>query len=309
METDYDVLGLGCVAVDELLYVPAYPAPDTKIRVLHRERECGGLGATALVAAARLGGRCAYAGVLGNDPLSQFVTDSLQASGIDVAHIPRRNDARPIYSVIIVGEQTGTRNILFDASGGAGADVDAPSAELIRRSRVLFLDHYGMIGNLRAACIAREAGVHVVADIEDAQAPGLDQLLENIGHLVISAEIAQSLTGSADPAAAASKLWVTARQAVVVTCGDKGAWHVSSPGQTPRHQPAFEVNVVDTTGCGDVFHGAYAFALARGMDMPQRMRLASAAAAIKATRPGAQRGAPDLPAVQQFLATHPKERS
>src|ERR1700689_5399992 len=102
----YDVLGLGCAAVDELLYLPSYPAPDTKMRVLRRERERGGLGATALVAAARLGGRCAYAAVLANDPLSQFVSDSLAAEGIDVTHIPRRAEARPVHSVIIVGEQT-----------------------------------------------------------------------------------------------------------------------------------------------------------------------------------------------------------
>src|SRR4030081_808712 len=122
MSADFDVLGLGCAAVDELLYVPSFPLADTKTRIVRRERACGGLGATALVAAARLGGRCAYAAVLGNDPLSQFVTDTLQANGIDVTHIPRRADARPVHAVIIVGEETGTRNIFFDNSGRTGAD-------------------------------------------------------------------------------------------------------------------------------------------------------------------------------------------
>jgi len=309
MNTHYDVLGLGCAAVDELLYVSSFPSPDTKTRILRRERECGGLGATALVAAARLGGTCAYAGVLGNDPLSQFVCDSLHSNGIDVTHVPRRSDARPVHAVIIVGEQTGTRNIFFDPSGRTGADDELPTPELIRASRVLFLDQYGMTGNLRAARIAREAGIPVVADIEILGLPGLDELLQNIGHLVVSAEIAESLTGQADPALAAQRLWIPARDAVVVTCGDQGAWYLSAQDQPPRHQPSFAVKVVDTTRCGDVFHGAYAWALARGMDLSERVRIASAAAAIKATRPGGQRGAPDLAAVQAFLAEQSKVTS
>lgn len=305
MSMTYDVLGLGCAAVDELLYVSSYPPPDTKMRILRRERECGGLGATALVAAARLGARCAYAAVLGNDPISQFVSESLEADGIDVSHVPRRGDARPVHSVIIVDEKTGTRNIFFDNSARTGADEELPSPVLIRSARVLFLDQYGMTGNLRAARIARDAGIPVVADIEIIY-PGLDQLLENIGHLIVSAEIAASLTGQADPASAARQLLKPASAAVVVTCGDKGAWYLGSEAERPRHQPAFPVNVVDTTGCGDVFHGAYAWALARGLDIPERIRLASAAAAVKATRRGGQRGAPDLPTVQAFLAMQPK---
>src|SRR5262249_47191307 len=77
-----DVLGLGCVAGDDLLYVAAYPPADAKVQVRRRERQCGGLTGTALVAAARLGSRCAYAGVLGEDEDSRFVVDCLRREGI-----------------------------------------------------------------------------------------------------------------------------------------------------------------------------------------------------------------------------------
>lgn len=301
MSFDYDVLGLGCAAVDELLYVASYPQADAKARVLRRQRQCGGLGATALVAAARLGARCAYAAVLGNDPLSDFVADALGKEGIEVSLAPRRAEARPVHSVIIVGEDTGTRNIFYDTSGKTGADDELPSADLIRRSRVLFLDQYGMTGNLRAAKMANEAGVPVVADIEATDAPKLDQLLPMIGHLIVSKDIASQLSGQSDPIAAVRRLWAPHRQAVVVTCGDQGSWHITSADHSPIHQPAFKINVVDTTGCGDVFHGAYAFALARGYSIAERVRLASAAAAIKATRPGGQSGAPNLQSVHEFL--------
>jgi sugar/nucleoside kinase (ribokinase family) len=79
----YDILGLGCATVDDLLYVDSYPPPDTKTRILRSERQCGGLTATALVAAARFGAKCAYAGQLGNDDQSTFVDRALRAEGID----------------------------------------------------------------------------------------------------------------------------------------------------------------------------------------------------------------------------------
>ena len=109
-----DVLGLGVVAVDDLIFVPSYPPADAKIPVSRRERHCGGLTATALVAAARLGCHCFYAGVLGNDELSKFAIERLSQAGINFSHLVHRDEARPISSTIIVDEGRKTRNIFFD---------------------------------------------------------------------------------------------------------------------------------------------------------------------------------------------------
>src|SRR5436305_6526894 len=95
-QPQYDVLGLGCVAVDDLLYVPAYPPADAKVRVRRRERQCGGLTASALVAAARLGSRCAFAGVLGDDEDSAFVVACFAREGIDTSQLVRRPHASHI---------------------------------------------------------------------------------------------------------------------------------------------------------------------------------------------------------------------
>ena len=103
----------------------------------------------------------------------------------------------------------------------------------------------------------------------------------------------------ADPPALA--LWSPRRTAVVVTCGAEGCWFLDADTlDRPQHQPAFAVHVVDTTGCGDVFHGAYAAGLAERLDLPARVRLAAATAALKATQPGSQR-APRRPLVEAFL--------
>jgi sugar/nucleoside kinase (ribokinase family) len=297
-----DVLGLGCAAVDDLLYVDAYPPADAKVRVRRRERQCGGLTATALVAAARLGARCAYAAILGTDADSEFVIASLGREGIDVGHVVRREGARPIHSTIIVDEGRLTRTIFFDLAGSVGADPELPPAEVIRSARVLYVDHYGIEGMVRSARIARSAGIPVVADLERNEWPGFPELLGLVDHLIVSRDFAERLTGDGDPARAVGKLWAADRQAVVVTCGAEGCWYRGPGPDGVRHHPAFAVRAVDTTGCGDVFHGAYAEALARGDDLGRRIRFASAAAALKATRPGGQAGIPTRAAVEAFLS-------
>jgi sugar/nucleoside kinase (ribokinase family) len=298
-----DILGLGCVAIDDLLSVAAYPPADAKVPVQRRERQCGGLTATALVAAARLGARCAYAGILGDDDLSEFVVDRLRQEGIDVSLIRRRAGARPIYSIVIVDEGRQTRTIFYDLHGVFGAQPDWPEEQVIRASRVLFVDHFGVEGMIRAARIARAAGIPVVADFESNHMPQFPDLLALVDHLIVSQEFAQTLTGEADPRLAVQRLWTGERKAVTVTGGAAGCWHLDRAGDA-RHCPAFPVRVVDTTGCGDVFHGAYAAVLARDLPFRDRIRFASAAAALKATQRGGQAGSPTRAAVEAFLKEH-----
>ncbi|MDR3688891.1 MAG: PfkB family carbohydrate kinase [Fimbriimonas sp.] len=298
----FDVLGIGCVAVDDLLYVDAYPLADAKLRIRRAERHFGGLTGTALVAAAKLGAKCGFAGLLGIDELSRSVEQNFLDHGIDTTNVVRREDAQPIHSVIIVAEEGNTRNVFYEYSAPIGADPAGPSEECIRDAQVLFLDHIGVPGNIRAAAIAREAGIPVVADLEEVHDPKFPDLLELIDHVVISERFALTYTNCKTAGEAAAALWHPDRDTVAVTCGDRGVWFVSSIHPEPTHLPAFPVNVVDTTGCGDVFHGAYAVSLAYGDGVEERLRFASAAAALKATRPGGQTGAPNLRELTAFLS-------
>jgi sugar/nucleoside kinase (ribokinase family) len=299
--SSFDVLGLGCCAVDEILYVDAWPPADVETRVLRRERHCGGLTATALVAAARLGGRCAYAGVLGKDADSEFVLDCLKREGIDVSHAIRRRGARPVRSVIVVDEHRRTRNIFYDSEGVAGADAHAPSKQLIASVRVLFVDRFGIPGMIRAARIAKAAGIPVVSDWENVEVPRARELMRLVDHFIVAEDFALRLTGTDHPATAVSALQSAGHKVAVVTCGERGCWFHVQGWLLPRYHPAFKVEAVDTTGCGDVFHGAYAFALAQGMPSLERIRLASAVAALKATRHGGQEGIPTLAVARRFL--------
>ena len=279
----FDVLGLGCTAVDDLLYVPRFPGVDEKMQVERSLRRFGGLTGVALVAAARAGAHCGYAGCLGEDELSAYAASCLTREGVDVSFAPRLPQGRVVHSMVVVGNDSGSRNVFFEGSGLIGAHDTEPADQVIRDCRVLFIDQWGMKGNLRAARIARSAGAAVIADLEDARDPLFRAVLDLVDHLVLGESFAKEISGEPDAASAARALWRADRAAVIVTCGAKGCWSVSPETRlAPVHHPAFSVTATDTTGCGDVFHGAYAASLARGETLEARIRFAAAAAALKA---------------------------
>src|SRR5262249_31784101 len=248
----------------------------------------GGLCASALVAGSRLGARCAYAGTLGRDEYSRFVLDTLRREAVNVRHVVRCPDARPVRSVVGVDETQRTRNIFYDTQQVLGADPRLPEKTVILSTRVLLVDRFGLPGMIRAARLARTAGIPVVADFEGGTRAHLQDLLELSDHLILPERFACALTAAPTPAAAPLTLWRTDRAAVVRTSRAQRCWVLRSPGRLPRQVAAFRVQAFDTTGCRDVFHGAYAAALARGIEVTDRLLFATAAAPLKATQRGGQ---------------------
>ncbi len=298
----FDVLGFGAIALDNLLYLEHYPEADSKVPVLDSVRQGGGLTATALVAVARLGGRAAYAGVLGGDALSREAIEGLEAEGVDCSLVMQQPDARPVSAVVIIDNATGSRTILADPRRFVIRPPEAVDDALIAQARVLFLDQRIASTGRYAAERARRLGIPVVADIERLTDPGVHEMMALTDHLIVGQALAAELSGESDPARAAEALWRADRAAAIVTAGDRGAWFRTAEGGV-RHQPAYPVSVVDTTGCGDVFHGAYALQLARGAAIPECVRYAAAAAALKATRPGGRTGIPTHERVLALLGT------
>lgn len=296
----WDVLGLGAVAVDELVYLDHHPQPDSKQRMLSRQRQGGGLTGTALAAAARLGAHAAFCGVLGEDELSGFALESLQREGIDTSPVIVQEGARPHYSIVLVDQSTGKRSVLSDKSGVVTLKPSTINPGLIRLCKVLFIDHSEIEAGMQGAKLARETGVPVVADLERDEHSRTQELLRYIDHLIVGVKLGAKLTGARHPATMVGALGGVERACTVVTAGDRGCWY-SQGGGRAEHYPAFKVPVVDTTGCGDVFHGAYAAAIAFGETVPRAIHIATAAAGLKATRKGGRAGIPDLAAVEAFL--------
>ena len=299
--TRWDLLGCGAVAVDDLLYVDRFPEPDTKMPVRSEQRQGGGLTATAMVAASRLGAKAAFMAVLGEDELSRFSIGELEREGVDCSPILYREGTRPYHSRVVVDCGSGARTIIYSAAGVTFPAPEDFSEELIGSCRVLFLDQLGAAAVPRATDFARARSIPIVSDIERIFGRTTEALLERADHLIIGVGLGRQVTGRTDPPAIVAALARSDRACSAVTAGAQGCWY-SEHGGPVRHFPAFRVQVVDTTGCGDVFHGAYAASISRGEGVDRAIQIAAATAGLKATQPGGRAGIPDRAAVERFLA-------
>jgi len=300
LDKHWDILGLGAVAVDDLIYVDHYPPADSKIRAQARQRQGGGLTGTALVTASRLGVKPAYFGILGDNELSRYTRQELEREGVDCSMVRIQEGAEPFHSTIIVVQPTAQRTVLSWAKGVIPIQPVDLADELIAQCRVLFIDHTVVEAALRAIELAHRHSIPVVADIEAERHPRVTDLVSQIDHLILGVNFAQQFTGKEKPEDMVQALSAGGRTCSVVTAGDRGCWYAEDEGKV-NHFPAFQVQAVDTTGCGDVFHGAYAAGLAQGMPIEKIIEIASATAALKATQPGGRSGIPHWPAVQDFL--------
>jgi sulfofructose kinase len=302
MARRWDVLGVGAVAVDDLVYVDGSPQAGTKVPIQEERREGGGLVATALVAVARLGGTAGFVGILGDDELSRFTVAELEREGVDCSRVQRRAGARPIHSVIVVDRRTGQRTLMYNMDGVTPLAIADLSPTDMSACRVLLVDSTMPSVAAHAVELAHRAGVPVVADLEHPRDPDVVRLAREVDHLVVGLDFGAGITGRASPREIAEALWSPALTACVVTAGEQGCWYIArETGGAVVHHPGLAVEAVDTNGCGDVFHGAYAGTLARGSTVATAIAVATVAAAVKATVPGGRRGIPDRPEVERIL--------
>lgn len=292
------VLGFGALAIDDIIYVDR-PLSAGKGKVTSRTRDHGGNVATALVAVAKLGGRAGFIGWLSDQPVTDISARELERHGVDISFSPRRPDARPIRSVITVGPE-GDRFIAYDDNVPHGTS-EALADSTLAQAQVLLIDGYATHADTIVAR-ARKLGLAVVADIEWTIGPATERLLSLSNHLVLPLKFAQTYSCEADPALVLHKLWSDDRTAVVLTDGERGSYIRQTGDAVFWHVPAYEVKAVDTTGAGDCFHGAYAFALTQGKPPLDCAIYATAAAAISVTGPGGRMALPDQSACLAWLA-------
>jgi len=302
MASKWDILGIGTAAVDDLLLVEEFPRPESKVDILESTRQGGGQTATAMVAAARQGVKAAFCCHLGFDDLSLYTIRELEKEGVDCSPCVQSEEGNPFHSTIIVDQSQQTRTILH-SGGNLCPPENVITAAMISQTRYLFIDDNSRGAGIKAARIARSLGIPVIADVEPDPPPEYMEMLPLIDHLVIGRELAAALSGKTSLSEIASGLCGKDRTCCIVTAGDEGCWY-SIHGEPAMYAPGYQVGVIDTTGCGDVFHGAYAAALARGETIAQAVKLANASAALKATKLGGRLGIPDLATLQRFLADH-----
>ena len=301
----HDIVGLGVIAVDEMLYVDSYPPADGKKFLTGRRRQGGGNTSCALAAAARLGSHCAMLGRLGDDELSQFAREHLARGGVDLTFLLHDASCGPVYALIVVSADTGSRAIFVDPASIKSLEPAELRSEWFQSAKVLMVDHLYPAIILPAVQMARQFGLQVVSDIE-LEMPQLAEIRAGIDHFICSAEFAVPYTGGRDPRAACEMLSRSApHRAVVVTAGREGCYWCTHDQPEVKHVPGHRIDAVDTTGCGDVFHGAYCHGLAAGWTVERIIHFANAAAAVKATRTGGWAAVPTYEEIQQMLERHP----
>jgi sulfofructose kinase len=298
----WDVVGVGANAVDLVNVVPEYPQPQgpcAKVRVTRRMLSCGGQIANALATCAGLGLRTAYVGATGNDEHGRLLREALVARGVDATHVITR-EATNQFAVIILDDTSGERVILWDRDPRLSLHEDEIPADVIRSARLLHVDDVDERAAIRAARIARGAGVPVTSDIDSLSDLTRD-LFGAVDVPIFDERLPLRLTGARDSETALRRLRQRHGGLLCTTLGARGA--MALEGERLHLSPGFRVRAIDTTGAGDVFRGAFIYALLRGSAVPEVLDFANAAAAISCTRMGAMNGVPSLDEVNEMIRT------
>ncbi len=303
METDepstLDVVGLGycawdCVGVIE--HIPAFDSPT--VSLLDFTASGGGPVATALVTLARLGIRTGYIGVVGDDEPGARIKTAFEQESVDLTHVQVEAGARSPVCMVLVQEQTGRRSIQCYRGTRRDVELQAADHDYVTAARFLHLDGHHMDAAISAAQWMRQAGRTVVLDANKPR-PRLEELLPWVDVLITNAHFPEAYTGHHKPLDAADALLQLGARLVVTTLGEKGCscftrermWNV----------PGFTVPVVDTTGAGDAFHGAFIYGLLQEWTILRTAEFANAVAALNCTALGGRAALPSLKEALSFL--------
>jgi len=295
---EVDVVGIGQSSLDHVCRVDGLPEFAGKARIEAYTRMPGGQVATALLACARLGLRCAFAGSVGDDEAARLVLAPLREAGIDLADVEVVAGAPTQLAVILVDRASGERTVLWHRDPRLALAPGRPGRARIARARALHLDGGDPEAGAWAAKVAREAGIPVVLDADTAS-PGMAELLAQVDYPVVSQGFARAYFGTEDVREALRALVAGGAALAVVTLGDVGALGLA--GERWIASPAYRVEARDTTGAGDVFHAAFVWGLLEGLAPEPLLRAANAAAGLNCRALGAQGGLPTRAELEGFL--------
>jgi sulfofructose kinase len=293
-----DFLALGLNSSDTLIRLPRFPALDSKVPILSSEVLPGGQAASAAVACHRWGLRARYAGKIGDDWAGRFQREQLAREGIE-AHWIEVPACASQAAYILIDQPSGERTILWQHD----SRLDLTPADLprdwIARTRLLHVDGHPPAPAALAARLTHQAGAVVTADLDNLY-PGIEELLAAVDYLMASREFPSRVTGIAElPEALLALHRRFGGRVTGATLGRDGA--LAWDGSSFHHSPGFCVDAVDTTGAGDIFHAAFAFALLEGQTLDEILEFSCAAAALNCTALGARGGIETISEIRRFM--------
>jgi sugar/nucleoside kinase (ribokinase family) len=302
------IVGLGMATLDVLLRHQDMPTWDHGTRLSDFGFDGGGPVGTAMVAAAKLGAHAGFVGTVGNDAAGELKMRSFVDVGVDLSHVIHRNAPEDQIVIVHVHAETGER-----VFSGVSRPTDRQlrpeelDRDYITSADYLHLEGYHAEAALQAAQWMQAAGKTVVLDGSKTNRPvrgHLRALIPHVDVLISGSGFVQNLTGEEDIREALTAARAMGPRIVVQTEGEAGSNTVArQPDGTTDffHTPAFPCRVIDTTGAGDVFHGAFIVGMIYGWPLREIARFATAVSALKCTRLGGRAGIPTFEEVMAFL--------
>ncbi len=267
--------------MDHTFHVEDIVQPPSKNRARSYALGAGGLAANASIAVSRLGGHCIFWGRVGDDLNGRPLLDALAEQGVDVSQCRLAPGGRTPVSAVLV-DPMGERSIYSYRGENLGTEPDWLPLDRIDTAQAFLCDPRWPEGAARALDYARAKGVPTVIDGEKTETRILMDLIPRVDHAVFSVPGLALYAPGRKPVEALRRALEEGCQVAAVTQGEKGTLWMTKADPTPQRTPAFRVHATNTTGAGDVFHGAYALAIAERQPIEQVMRFASAAGALRA---------------------------
>ena len=300
-----DVVGVGLNAADTLIPVKHFPERGSKIEIHSADVLLGGQVASAMVACRQWGLRTRYVGKLGEDHAAALHRAEFARLGVE-AHLMTARGCASQQAVILV-DHAGERTVLWKRDSRLTLLPEDLDRGWVVNARVLHLDGHDTAAAALAAQWARAAGVPVVADLDDLY-PGVEALLPNIDYIITSRDIPARLTHEPDLRLSLPQVFRRyGCKLAAATLGVDGvlAWE----GTRFHYAPAFQVNVTDTTGAGDIFHAGFIYGLLQGWPLQRQLQFACAAAALNCTGVGARGGIAPIQKIEHLIATGSRHAS
>lgn len=302
-DSGLQIVGLGMATLDVLIRLDAMPTWEHGTRVQDFGFDGGGPVGTAMVAAAKLGAQVGFIGTAGNDVAADLKLRSIREAGIDLSHLVIRDAPEDQIIIVHVHAETGER--VFSGVHRGGRALLKPEEldrDYITSAEYLHLEGFHREAAIQAAQWMQAAGKTVVLDGSKTKGPidpSMRDLIAHVDVLISGDGFVEALTGIEDAKDACRAALEEGPRIVVQTVGAAGSY-TATPGEQ-FHTPAFSCDVIDTTGAGDVFHGAYIVGLLHGWNVREIARFSTAVSAIKCSKLGGREGIPTFDEAMAYL--------
>ncbi len=300
MDTLFDVVGVGLNATDTLIVIPHFPTYGGKVPFHQEILSPGGQVASAMVTCSKLGLRAKYIGTIGDDERGRVQMASLEGSGVNLDHVQMRRNCPNQSAYILIDQSTGERTVFWNRPDCLAISPHEILDEQIACARLLHIDGHDTAAVGRAARIAHAHRIPVTVDV-DTIYMGFEKVLPYVDYLIASSEFPGRWTKIDDPFLALRAIQQEhGMRVAAMTLGAHGS--LALAGGEFIYSPAYVVNCLDTSGAGDVFHGAFCYAVLQDMPIGEALDFSNAMAALNCTAIGARGGISTLAEARHLMS-------